>query len=44
MEALFLLRIGNKIKSAVFRNRRIGNRPSEYRILRYDDQAEGELE
>lgn len=44
MEALFLLRIGNKIKSAVFRNRRIGNRPSVYRILRYDDQAEGELE
>lgn len=44
MEALFLLRIGNKIKSAVFRNRRIGNRPSAYRIKKYDDQAEMELE
>ena len=44
MEALFLLRIGNKIKSAVFRNRRIGNRPSAYRILKYDDQVGGEFE
>ena len=41
MEALFKLWIGNKIKFVVFRNRRIGDRPSAYRILKYYDQERG---